>query len=161
VFLSPTITFRDGQADPADALANLRGECRGKIQVLPESVLFHGPVTAHSLLPSGALDPDGIEIQASKLNMNRNQDSGEIEQVIANGGVVLDWPQRELWATSKRLELDLRWQRCIAQDPESAELRLKGGITYQSRRLEAYYETSVVTSDGGRIVQRAGVADGQ
>ncbi|MEC7585031.1 MAG: hypothetical protein VYE77_11995 [Planctomycetota bacterium] len=160
-FLPPQVTFRDSEAGPDDPMANLLGECQGEIQVLPDTVLFQGPVSAHSLLRDGSRNPEGMHIQANTLTMTRDVDSGEVVMVNGTGGVVLDWPQRHVWADSEQLELDLRWQRCIAQDPESAELRLEGGVTYLSRRLEVYYETSVVTSDGGRIVQRAGAAGRQ
>lgn len=160
-FFPPQITFRDSKANPDDPMANLVGDCQGEIQVLPDTVLFHGPVNAHSLLGDGARNPEGMHIQANTLTMTRDIDTGEVQKVNGTGGVLLDWPQRQVWANSEQLELDLRWQRCIAEDPESAELRLEGGITYLSRRLEVYYETSVVSSDGGRIVQRAGAAGGQ
>ncbi|MGE3173270.1 MAG: hypothetical protein AB7O97_11650 [Planctomycetota bacterium] len=148
----PRVTFRTA-TDPDDPLAWMRGECRGEIEVAPDGVLFHGPVTAHSLLPSGVDDPNGMHIEAEQLRMVRQRESGELTRVDAGGGVAVRW--RHLWARSERVELDLRWQRCIAEDPNDAVLGLGDGRVYRARRLEANYATYAVRSYDGRFVQEA------
>jgi hypothetical protein len=148
----PCVTFR-ASAQGDDRLGWLRGECQGEIEVVPDAVLFHGPVTASSLLPAGSADPNGLHITAERLHVTRQPETGELTKVEADGGVVVRW--RDMVADSRRVELDLRWQRCIAVDPNGATIRFGNGLTYRARRLEANYATYAVRSYDGRIIQEA------
>jgi hypothetical protein len=151
VLVQPRVTLRDPRGGAGDPFANLAGECAGEIEVLPASVLFLGPVAAHSLLPDGREDPRGPRIVAQKLIMSRGQPDGAITRVQADGGVTVDWDTMQ--ARSHWLELDLRAQRCTARDPDGAEIRFGNGRSYRARQLEANYVTQAVRSYHGQFVQ--------
>ena len=154
VALSPHVRFRGAPgAGDRTAAGWMRGECSGEIEVLPELVLFHGPVTATSLKSDGTQDPDGMNITAKQLQMNRLRETGELVSVQASGGVAVDW--RAMHARSRNLELDLKWKRCIADDPDGAAVRFDDGHTYCAPRIEANYATWSVSTWRGRLVREA------
>ena len=96
-----------------------------------------------------------MHVDARELTMRRHRDTGELLTVEAGGGVTMHW--RDLFAKSARIELDLRWQRCIAEDDNGAEVRFGGGRSYVARRIEANYATYTVRSYFGRLQQAAPV----
>lgn len=151
----PRVSFRSATKGGGSKLGWLSGECQGEIEVLREAVLFHGPVQANSLLADGTQDPQGMHVDAKRLTMRRHRDTGELLVVEAGGGVTVHW--RDLYAKSERVELDLRWQKCIAEDDNGAEVRFGGGRSYVARRIEANYETYTVRSYFGRLQQSAPV----
>ncbi len=157
--LPPRVTFRgapSAEVAPGQPLPSasgwIRGECHGEVEVGPDAVLFHGPVTANSLLADGRVDPDGMHITAQTMQMNRLKDSGALSRVIADGGVLLDW--RQLHAISRRVELNLSWNRCIAEDPAGAEIRF-GTKRFVAPRLEANYATYSVRWFEGNLTHAA------
>ena len=158
--VTPRVTFRAapvaaastaGAAGPPARANWIRGECHGEVDVLRDAVLFRGPVTATSLLPSGGEDPDGMHIAAQKLRMERDAETGQLTRVLAEGGVTCNW--RQLHARSQTVELDLKWQRCIATDPDVATIRFGSGRSYEARHLEANYATYAVTVWQGRLIR--------
>ncbi len=151
----PRVSFRSATKGGGSKLGWLSGECQGEIEVLREAVLFHGPVQVSSILTDGSRDPQGMHVDARELTMRRHRDTGELLTVEAGGGVTMHW--RDLFAKSARIELDLRWQRCIAEDDNGAEVRFGGGRSYVARRIEANYATYTVRSYFGRLQQAAPV----
>lgn len=148
----PTVQFRGapaGEGKAGTARGWIRGQCRGEIEVLPDAVLFHGPVTANSLRPDGSDEPDGMQITAQQMQMARNRETGELVHVVAAGGVAFAW--RRLEAHSRRVELDLRRELCIVEDPDGATLRL-GALRFAAPRIEANYGTRSVRTFRGRLV---------
>ena len=143
----PRLRFRSSSG----SLGWLLGECNGEIEALRESVKFFGPVHAHSLRDDGTQDPDGMNVDAAQLSMRRHKDTGELLSVDAAGGVTVRW--RDLYAKSEKVELDLRWQRCIAEDDDGAEVRFGDGQSYVAQRIEANYATYTVRSYFGRLQQ--------
>ena len=143
----PSLQFRSDSG----SLGWLQGECNGEIEALRESVKFFGPVHAHSLLDDQTPDPNGMNVDAAQLSMRRHKDTGELLSVDAAGGVTVRW--RDLYAKSEKVELDLRWQRCIAEDAKGAEVRFGDGQSYVAERIEANYATYTVRSYFGRLQQ--------
>lgn len=137
--------FSDG------ALGWLSGECNGEIEVVRDAVRFLGPVHVQSLREDQTPDPLGMDVDAAQLTMRRHKDTGELLAVDAGGGVTVRW--RDLYARSKNVELDLRWKRCIAEDPVGAQVRFGNGQSYVAQRIEANYETYTVRSYFGRLQQ--------
>jgi hypothetical protein len=97
------------------------------------------------------MDPSGMNVDAARLSMRRHKDTGELLAVEADGGVTVRW--RDLYAKSEKVELDLRWQRCIAEDSKGAEVRFGDGQSYVAERIEANYATYTVRSYFGRLQQ--------
>ncbi len=144
--IPPRVSFRsDG------ALGWLSGECKGEIEVAREAVRFHGPVHAQSLLDDMTPDPLGMNVDAAQLTMRRHPTTGELLTIDAGGGVTMRW--RDLFAKSQDIELDLRWKRCIAEDPNGAQVQFGNGQSYVAQRIEANYETYTVRSYFGRLQQ--------
>lgn len=133
------------------ALGWMSGECNGEIEVVRDAVRFLGPVHAQSLREDQTPDPLGMDVDAAQLTMRRHKDTGELLAVDAGGGVTVRW--RDLYAQSKKVELDLRWKRCIAEDPDGAQVRFGSGQSYVAQRIEANYETYTVRSYFGRLQQ--------
>ncbi len=151
--LPPRVTLYGESGQGARSTGPISGECQGEIEALPGAVEFRGPVTAHSLLPDGTVDPQGLAIDATRLRMVRNKATGTLQSVLASEGVTLHW--NDLFAQSDKIELDLRWQRCIAEDPVGAEVRFGQGQRYVARRIEANYVTYTVRSYFGSLQQQA------
>ena len=164
LLLPPSLELHDHRPGAGRSpLADLRAECRDEIELLPDAVLFHGPVRAHTLTPDGTEDPRGMYVVAQHLTIERMRATGEVTRVEADGGVTFDW--RQLHARSARVELDPRWQRCIADDPGGAELLLAtrngGQQTYRARRIEANYVTYAVRIWDGSLGQEQEPAKGR
>ena len=146
----PRVWFRSASS----SVGWLRGECQGEIEVVREAVRFFGPVQATGMKNDGTEDPLGMRVDARELTMRRHKDTGELLAVDAGGGVTVRW--RDLYAHSKKVELDLRWQRCIAEDADGAEVRFGNGQSYNAQRIEANYATYTVRSYFGRLQQDQG-----
>jgi hypothetical protein len=146
----PRVWFRSA----SNSVGWLRGECQGEIEVVREAVRFFGPVQATGMKSDGTEDPLGMHVDARELTMRRHKDTGELLAVDAGGGVTVRW--RDLYAHSKKVELDLRWQRCIAEDADGAEVRFGNGQSYNAQRIEANYATYTVRSYFGRLQQDQG-----
>jgi hypothetical protein len=144
----PSVTFR-GSSGAGDRSTSLRGVCLGEIEVLPDAVLFRGPVTAHSLLADGSEDPNGMHVVSRQLQMTRQRDTGALTKVDASGGVTVRW--RDMTARSERVELDVPWTRCTAEGPDGAEIRFANGQTWRAKRIEANYLTYAVRCWNGRL----------
>lgn len=155
--LSPVVTFRDPAAGADDPFANLRAVCRGEIDVLPERVAFRGPVTARGLTAAGEPDPDGIDVSTAGLTLLRDADSrtNGITRAEARGGVAAAWARHRFRARSESLELDLRRERCIADDPDDVVLHL-GGWVYEARHIEVNYVTCRLSGFQGRLRRDTG-----
>ncbi len=147
-FLLPTVTLHDPRSP--GLLAHMTSSCLGDIEVVPDAVVFHGPVSAHTLQPGGEADAEGMQIRAEQLRMVRRKDTGEVVQVLGKG-VDLDWSQAK--AHSAEVELDLRWGRLIARDPDGAVVTLPDNRRFVAPRIELNYETMTVTTYRGRLEQ--------
>lgn len=133
------------------SLGWLAGECNGEIEVVRDAVRFRGPVHVQGLREDQTPDPLGMDVDAAELTMRRHKETGELLAVDAAGGVTVRW--RDLYAQSRKVELDLRWKRCIAEDPDGAQVRFGSGQSYVAQRIEANYETYTVRSYFGRLQQ--------
>lgn len=147
----PSVSFRGATNHEGSKLGWLRGECHGEIEVLRETVAFHGPVEAKSLTERGEPDPRGLQVEAQRLVMRRHRETGKLLAIDADGGVTVHW--RDLFAQSRHVELDLSWERCIAEDENGAEVRFGNGLRYVARRVEANYATYTVRSYFGSLSQ--------
>lgn len=147
-FLLPSLTLHDPRSP--GLLAHMTASCLGNIDVLPDSVVFDGPVATHSLLADGTEDASGMHIDARVLRMLRNVDSGEVVRVHGDD-VKLDWSKAR--AHSAEVEIDLRWSKLIARDANGATVVLPDGRTYAAPRIELNYDTMAVTSWSGSLVQ--------
>ncbi len=147
-FVLPTVTLHDPRSP--GLLAHMTSSCQGDIEVMPDAVVFHGPVKAHTLRPDGEADDEGMQIGAEQLRMVRRKDTGEVVQVLGKG-VDLDWSQAK--AHSAEVELDLRWGRLIARDPDGAVVTLPDDRRFVAPRIELNYETMTVTTYRGRLEQ--------
>jgi hypothetical protein len=147
-FLLPSMTLHDAGSD--GLLAHMHAVCQGNIDVLPDVVVFGGPVVAQGLRPDGSEDPEGIHLDAGSLRMFRQAETGEVIRVLGQD-VRVDWSRLD--ATSSEVELDLRRTRCIARDVEGAMVAVPGRGTFTAPRVEVNYETMAVTCFHGRLVQ--------
>lgn len=153
--VQPWVQLRDPRRTGRnDSLANLAATCDGEIEVLPAEVRFGGPVFVQGLTADGAPDPDGLRVRATRLRLLRNAETRAVQQVLADGGVALDWSR--ISARSEVLELDLRWQRCVARDPNGARVWLPDGRSFTSPFVRANYQTMGVECYRGRFQQADG-----
>ena len=135
-FLPPTVTLHE--PGKKGLLSHMQAACRGNIEVLPDGVMFLGPVLAVGLRPDGSVDPDGMRIDAQDLRLTRNLKSGDIHRVFAKQ-VALDWPRMS--ARTAELEIDLEQHTCVATDPRGAEVAVPGWPVFRSPRFECNYVT--------------------
>ncbi|MBX3462586.1 MAG: hypothetical protein KF830_05415 [Planctomycetes bacterium] len=150
VFLLPTVTLH--QTGSTALLSHVRALSSGNIDVLPDKVLFGGPVTAQGLRPDGDLDPEGIHLDARELRLLRDVRTGEVVQ--ANGkDVRIDWTR--LQAQGAEVDFDVRRNRCVVRDPADAIVDLPGGRRVTAPRIDLNYETMAVSYRNGRMVQTA------
>jgi hypothetical protein len=145
-FLSPTMTLHD----PASSglLSNMQAVCRGNIQVDPDAIRFDGPVEAHGLTTAGNPDPDGINIDAKQLIMQRLVAGARPSLAIGKPGdisvikgkdVVIDWTRLNVEAAE--IELDVPNGHCIASDPNGTKVQLPDGRTLRSVWTYVNYRT--------------------
>jgi hypothetical protein len=146
-FLLPSVVLHEPGSD--DLLAHMTATCQGNIDVLPDAVVFDGPVAANGLRPDGSEDPDGIHLNAGRLRMARDLETGDIVRVLGDD-VQLDWSRVD--ATSAEIELDLLRSLCIARDPHNATVTADGRV-WTAPHVEVNYETLAVTCYNGRLVQ--------
>ena len=116
-----------------------------------EAVQFRGPVVAESLDDAGAVDPNGMRIDAQTLHLTRDPTTHTIT-LIRGGDVLVDWTR--LYAKCHEVELDLRTGRVLAADPVEALVRFANGVEVASPRIEANYQTFVFSSAPGRLSRR-------
>lgn len=147
-FLPPSVTLH--QTGSTALLSHMTAVCQGNIDVLPDRVLFGGPVRATGITADGEQDPDGILLDANELSLRRDAATGDVVQALAKD-VHVDWTR--LQARSAEIELDIRRTRCIVRDPANATVVLPGGRTFTSPRIEVNYETMAVSYRHGRMVQ--------
>jgi len=146
--LLPTVTVHEpGKKSP---LSHLQAVCRGDIEVLPESVVCRGPVEAHGLCEDGSEDPDGMHFEAETFVMER-QGKNEIARALWNN-VKVEWSG--MTATTSALELDLKFSRLIARDPNGAVVALPNGRTLTAPRIEVNYETWSFDLHHGSFAQK-------
>lgn len=147
--LPPVLVLRDPARQRGDGLGNLSGTCRGAIEVLPDRVLFQGPVRAQALDPAGQPDPVGMRVAAEELRMIRRPDTGEVLTIEARAGVQLDWSR--IGARSSELTVDLLRSTCTVTDPVAAEVILPNGLRAQARHIVANYQTRALRWWHGRM----------
>lgn len=145
-FVLPSVTLHD--TNSTGLLSHMTASCQGNIDVLPESVEFHGPVVARGVHPDGTDDPNGMNITAKGLRMIRSGD--QVTRVIGSD-VVLDWS--EVTARSAEVELDLRWNTLVARDPDRARVTLADGRYIEARHVKVNYQTMALSSSNGKLVQ--------
>lgn len=148
-FLVPSVTLHDSQS--TDLLAHMTASCQGSIDVFADSILFQGPVTAQSLRPGGEADPAGMHIDARGLQMFRHGES-QIARIV---GTDVDLVWSLVHARSAEVEVDLRWSRLVARDPNGASVELPDRRTWTAPRIEVNYETMAVTTYQGLLRQGA------
>jgi hypothetical protein len=155
-FLLPSVTLH--QPGSTALLSHMHAQSEGNIDVLPDRVLFGGPVTARGLQADGAEDPDGIRLDAQTLQLARDPVTGAVVSALGKN-VRVDWTR--LQARSAEVEFDVRRSRCIARDPADAEVVLPGGRTITAPRIEVNYETMAVSYRNGRMVQATDAGAGR
>jgi hypothetical protein len=149
VFLLPTVVLHQPEAD--NALAHVRAICRGDIDVLPAVVDFQGPVVVDGICADGSTNPDGLHLQANRLQMDRHPKTGEILKVRGQD-VQLDWTR--LRGETADLELDLRWKRILARDPGRAHFTTPDGRSFDAERILIHYETMAIEATNVTLEQR-------
>lgn len=149
-FVLPSVTLHDPRS--TGLLAHMTATCQGSIDVLPDRVVFEGPVAMQSLRADGTEDALGMHIDAAFLQMARDAKTGEVVRVVGKD-VTLDWTQAK--ARSAEVEVDLRWNKLVARDPNGAQVVLPDQRTFSAPRIELNYETMAVTSWWGSLVQGA------
>ncbi|MCA8964320.1 MAG: hypothetical protein H6838_03140 [Planctomycetes bacterium] len=148
VWLTPVVTLHQPQSQ--GALGHITATCQGDIDVLPERIEFGGPVIADSVREDGSTDPEGLHIDARVLQIQRHAKTGEI--VLVRGrDVTVEWAG--IWAKSAEIELDLKWSKCIARDPNDAEVRLPGGQRFVAPAIEILYDRMEVRCHQGRFTR--------
>jgi hypothetical protein len=147
-FLPPTLTLRSPQR--TGLLSNMRATCQGDIDVLPDAIIYGGPVRAVSIGADDAPDARGLDIAAKQLHMRRLIDNGEIA-LVTGAGVDVQWA--DVHARSADVELDLRRSRIVASDPEEAVVTLADGREVRSPRVEFDYRTMALRTSRGRVRQ--------
>ncbi|HEX5052497.1 MAG TPA: hypothetical protein VFZ65_12040 [Planctomycetota bacterium] len=148
-FLLPSVTLHEPGKD--GLLSHMIAVCRGNIDVLPEEVVFGGPVVAQGLNEDGSENPDGVHLEAEQLRMQRQPQTGEIVKVTGRV-VTLDWSKMK--ARSASAELDARWNRMTFSDPADAVVSMPDGREWRSPFIEVNYETMSVKWHPGRLVQK-------
>ncbi|MBL9080097.1 MAG: hypothetical protein JNL08_21570 [Planctomycetes bacterium] len=149
-FLLPSVTLH--QTGSTGLLSHMQATCQGNIDVLPDRVVFGGPVTAIGLRADGSEDPDGIALDARELLLRRDPRSGDVVRAIGRG-VDVDWPQ--LRAKAAEVDLDVVTTRCVARDPARATVVLPGGRTITAPYVEVNWETLAYRARNVRIEQAA------
>lgn len=153
----PRLELRDQHGRSTDALGNLAGTCRGVIEVLEDRVLFHGPVAAHALLPSGGEDPTGMHVTAEQLDMMRDPKTGAVILIEGHQGVRLDWSR--ITARSRELILDPVNHLCTVTDAKGAEVTLPSGMKVKTLQARANYQTRSLETWHGRIAMPSSSGD--
>ncbi|MFM1870674.1 MAG: hypothetical protein RL398_96, partial [Planctomycetota bacterium] len=152
--LLPTVTLR--QPKGSGALASMQATCRGDIDVLPAEVAFGGPVVAFGLLPDGSVDPNGMQIQAETLAVQRHPKTGE-PLTVRGRDLRINWAG--IKAKSAEAELDLRWSKCVLRDPNDAEAILADGQRFVAPEIEVFYDRMEVRCYQGRFTRQDGTAN--
>ncbi len=147
----PVLLLRDPKRRGSDALADLQGRCAGEIEVLPDRVLFDGPVAAQALTAEGTPDPAGMRVTAEQLSMVRRPETGEVILIQGRRGVRLDWSRIQARATE--LTLDLRRSQCTVADPAGAEIWLPNGLTAITQKAVANYQNMSLNTWHSRVSQ--------
>lgn len=153
-FVPPTLTLRSAQR--TGLLSNMRAISQGDIEVLPDAIVFGGPVQVQSIGAGDDPEARGLDITSEQLHMRRQLDNGEIS-VVTGAGVAMQWAG--VRARSADVELDLRRNRLVATDPEEAVLTLADGREVRSPRVEFDYRTMALRTSRGRVRQ-PGTAEG-
>lgn len=148
-FLPPQVTLQ--QPRGANTFAALRADSDGDIDVRPEQVGFGGPVRAHSLRADGAVDPLGLHVVAEQLQMQRHPKTGEI-LLVRGRDIQIDWAG--VRGRSREAELDLRWQKCTARDPDDAVVELPDGQRFVAPAIEIFYDRMEVRCHQGRFTRQ-------
>jgi hypothetical protein len=149
-FLPPKVTLHE--LGKNGLLSHMQATCHGSIEVRNDGVNFLGPVRALGLRPDGSADPEGLRIDARELRMVRHLRTGDVVKVLAKG-VMLDWPR--MAARTAELEIDLERQRCLAKDPNGAEITVPGWPTFRSPEVDFHYPTMTLRAPRLRAVQDA------
>lgn len=140
IFLLPTVVLHEPGS--SNALAHVQATCRGDIEVLPEAVVFLGPVVANGVTPEDSIDPNGIHIEANQLRLNRKA-KGEVVKILGQD-VTMAW--RDLTAVSSSVEVDLRegHHQLLARDPNGARINFADGRRVVAERLDVNYDTMTI-----------------
>jgi len=154
VMMPPTMTLHDSSG--SGLLSDMRAVCRGDIHIEPDAVRYTGPVEATSLLPDGALDPEGLIIDARQLVMRRLRKTGQVS-IIRGDDVRVDWPR--LGARAAKVELDLLNETCVASDPKAAIITLPNGRELRSTRIAVNYLTWEVSAGPSSASQSSEVIE--
>ena len=89
-------------------------------------------------MPNGAIDPQGMNIDARQLEMKRQPATGRVASVEGED-VSVDWPR--LGATAARVQLDLLRETCVASDSSAAVITMPDGRELRSTRISVNYLT--------------------
>lgn len=149
-FLLPSVTLHE--AGSTGLLSHMQATSQGDIDVLPDRVVFGGPVLARALTADGEFDPDGIAIDARELVLLRDRKTGEIARAKGRQ-VQVDWTRMQ--AAAAEVELDLGRTRCIARDPANATVTLPGGQVITAPYVEINYETMAYRARNSRLESTA------
>lgn len=149
LFLLPTVVLHQPEAD--NPLAHVRAICRGDIDVLPTVVDFQGPVVADGIDAEGTVAPDGLHVDANRLQMDRHPTKHEILKVRGQD-VQLDW--NGMKGRAAELDLDLRSKWIVARDPARARFTMPDGRSFDAERILIRYETMAVEATDVTLEQR-------
>ena len=133
-------------------LSHMRASSRGDIEVVPKQVLFHGPVSVHSIDADGSRREDGLGIVARELSMDLHPESGEVLRAFGRD-VELDWSR--VAGRAAEMDLDLRWNRCVARDPDGARVTLANGRVITGEKVTVNYQTLAFSGYKVRVEQQA------
>ncbi|MCR9244493.1 MAG: hypothetical protein NXI31_05635 [bacterium] len=138
------------QEGSSDLLSHVLATCRGDIDVLPGTVNFDGSVVVQTIAADGSTSNAGPGIVADSLAMELDPDTGEVKRVVGSG-VDLDWDR--VSGRAAEVELETRWNRVTARDPEGMTFTLENGTTVFGQRVTVDYETLGYSFYKGRVVR--------
>ena len=165
VAVAPVVTFTGGDGQdlsllPGDTghteitIGNRRGPlssfgkdggstritCQGSVDVTASAVNFDGPVKVTSLDPDGDLEREGFHATAARMQMGRNTETGEFENVRTSRSTELRWRGIEVRGSEVALDLVKHW--CTLHDANNrASLVLPSGYSGLCSRAEFNYLT--------------------
>jgi hypothetical protein len=138
-------------------LSHMQAVCRGNIDVVPDAVVFGGPVVMTSLGADGEADPNGLGLDARELRLERQLKSGDIVRARARDVALTS---ARMQAKAAEIDLDLGHRLCTARDPNGVHFELANGWTFDSPWLEVNYETLAFRTADGRASGTRALGDG-
>jgi len=114
--------------------------CNGIVDADDREIRFGGWVEVRSLLADGSEDVGGFHLDAERMRMKRNPETGEVERVFATTGARLRW--RRIVAVAEDMTVDLLTNTCTIVDHlAAAQVRMPTGLWASCRRAEFNYLT--------------------